>query len=107
MQVFKIVPESPSYTEFHIPDMNINIVPYPEKAELKGKNAPYYKIDQVRLYIKREKNFKFVIKEEIESERYKKIIFYDIGKKATLPQTVTLLEKSAKSIKFAFNAFKF
>ena len=47
MQVFKIVPESPSYTEFHIPDMNINIVPYPEKAELKGKNAPYYKIDQV------------------------------------------------------------
>lgn len=90
-EVFKIVPESPSYTEFHIPDMNINIVPYPEKAELKGKNAPYYKIDQ----------------EEIESERYKKIIFYDIEKKATLPQTVTLLEKSAKSIKFAFNAFKF
>ena len=88
--------------------MNINIVPYPEKAELKGKNAPYYKIDQVTSgYTLREKNFKFVIKEEIESERYKKIIFYDIEKKATLPQTVTLLEKSAKSIKFAFNAFKF
>ena len=46
-QVFKIVPESPSYTEFHIPEMNINIVPYPEKAELRGKNAPYYKVDQV------------------------------------------------------------
>ena len=46
-QVFKIVPGSACYTEFYIPEMNLNVVPLPEKAVLKGKNASFYQVEQV------------------------------------------------------------
>ena len=39
-----------------------------------------------------------ILQEEIESEKYRKVIFYDIDKKPQLPVTLSLLEKSAKSI---------
>lgn len=43
--------------------MNINVVPYPDRAVLKGKNAPYYKIEQVKLdfliyHVSTENNFR-------------------------------------------------
>ena len=46
-QVFKIVPGSACYTEFYIPEMNLNVVPLPERAVLKGKNASFYQVEQV------------------------------------------------------------
>ena len=38
------------------------------------------------------------IQENIESDFYNKVVFYDIEKKPQLPHTIALLEKSAKSI---------
>ena len=49
--------------------------------------------------------FSFILQEEIETEFYKKIIFYDIQKTPQLPQTVSLLEKSAKSMILLNKAF--
>ena len=41
------MPGSACYTEFYIPEMNLNVVPLPEKAVLKGKNASFYQVEQV------------------------------------------------------------
>ena len=46
-KVFKIVPGAACYTEFFVPEMNLNVVPFPEKAVLKGNNASFYSVDQV------------------------------------------------------------
>ena len=47
--MFKVVPGSCNYTEFFIPEMNLNIVPFPDRAVLKGSNAHYYKVSQVSI----------------------------------------------------------
>ena len=74
-----------------------SIVPLPERAILKGDGAPFYKVEQVRELSPRT-CLDVVLQEEIESEKYRKVIFYDIDKKPQLPVTLSLLEKSAKSI---------
>ena len=48
LQAFKIIPGNACYTEFFVPEMNLNIVPFPERALLKGKDASFYKVEQVR-----------------------------------------------------------
>ena len=100
--MFKIVPGNACYTEFFVPEMNLNIVPLPERAMLKGNNASFYQVEQVSsklncpLYLVQMHSL--FLQEEIETEFYKKVIFYDIQKTPQLPQTVSLLEKSAKSM---------
>ena len=97
--MFKIVPGNACYTEFFVPEMNLNIVPLPERAMLKGNNASFYQVEQVsKLNQNLVKVYSLFLQEEIETEFYKKVIFYDIQKTPQLPQTVSLLEKSAKSM---------
>ena len=101
--MFKIVPGNACYTEFFVPEMNLNIVPLPERAMLKGNNASFYQVEQVsssklNCQLNLVQMYSLFLQEEIETEFYKKVIFYDIQKKPQLPQTVSLLEKSAKSM---------
>ena len=100
LKVFKIVPSSSCYTEFFIPEINISIVPRPEGAVLKGENAPYYKVEQVRVFLQRlsspSNNCIISTQEEIESAKYRKVIFYDINKKPQLPHTLSLLVLSTR-----------
>ena len=42
-------------------------------------------------------NCTLALKEEIECDMYKKVIFYDVMKKPELTQTISMLEKSTKS----------